>query len=267
MHSIRLALAALLLLPAAARAIDITSCDSTVPAGEVGVLQADVSCAGAFVGVRLDNGAQLQLNGHSLSGTLGGASNEAALVQCGGKRCAVTGPGELFGSNGAAIGLANGRLVVSGGVSIHDCRRGIRGTPSDSFNSKVLLTDVTIDGIAEEGVWADVIKATGVSVTDARLGIAGHSLKATSVSLANNATSGWLGDKVAARGLVANGNGDCGVRSIRAKLVDSDVTGNDGLNVGGDVCTVRRPRVVNTTCGKSVALGQAVSDWDVCSGD
>src|SRR5207249_8114063 len=66
-------------------AIDILSCGEMVPAGDVGVLQADLTCSG--VGVEVDEMATLQLNGHSITGASPG-------VFCP-HRCTIQGPGEL----------------------------------------------------------------------------------------------------------------------------------------------------------------------------
>jgi hypothetical protein len=53
---------------ATARATDVTTCGTTVAAGDTGVLQADLSCPNDFFGVRLLKGSTLQLNGHSIVG-------------------------------------------------------------------------------------------------------------------------------------------------------------------------------------------------------
>ena len=60
-----------ILVASEARGVDVTTCGQVVPAGDTGVLVADLSCAGdgtylADVGVRLEAGARLDLAGHRL---------------------------------------------------------------------------------------------------------------------------------------------------------------------------------------------------------
>ena len=59
---------ALVLLATTALAIDITTPGQTIPRGKTGTLQADLSCTPSAVGVFLDNGATLAMNGHVLDG-------------------------------------------------------------------------------------------------------------------------------------------------------------------------------------------------------
>ncbi len=61
------ALACIALAVSAAHASDITTCGQTVAADDTGVLQADLDCSSAPVGVWLLRGATLDLNGHTIS--------------------------------------------------------------------------------------------------------------------------------------------------------------------------------------------------------
>src|ERR1051325_6028277 len=86
-----LLVAPLVLLSTAAAAVDITACNQTVPPGEVGILTADLDCGPSDVedsyGVELENGATLDLAGHTITGPRYAVSCE--------KRCNVIGPGTL----------------------------------------------------------------------------------------------------------------------------------------------------------------------------
>lgn len=269
--------------------LDVTSCDTTVPAGETGNLVADTSCTGAFVGVELSPGATLALNGHALSGNPGGG----ALVRClDGGPCTILGPGSILGTDGdpaACVELAGGRgrLVMEQGL-VHGCGTGIDGGSSDG-KGRLIVTDVSVSangrGVrarslrarnlvvavnATEGINVGSLRAEGgVSVTgNGGVGISANAVRGFGVGVSLNGTSGIFGNRIKVRDLTAVANVDCGVRTVRASLLDSSLTGNGGLGVGGDVCTVRKPRVRNSTCGKSVVLGGVIgATWGVCTND
>ena len=101
-----------LLVGGAGQAIDIGFCGSGVPPGQVGVLQADLTCSG--VGVELEEMATLQMNGHSISGGSIG-------VFCS-RRCTIQGPGEIVGATNFGIVTSTNpspRVVVED-VTIRD---------------------------------------------------------------------------------------------------------------------------------------------------
>src|SRR5690349_652599 len=100
---------ALSLIVSSAWAMDITSCGTTVPAGDVGVLQADLACTGQRVpaAVTLLNKATLQMNSHAIAN---------GDVLCSKSHCTVVGPGEI----GGGCVLVERALKISD-VSIHDC--------------------------------------------------------------------------------------------------------------------------------------------------
>ena len=130
---------ALLLLATTALAIDITTPGQTVPRGDtVGTLQADLSCTPSAIGVFLDNGATLAMNGHVLDG-------------CYVARPAVRGPDE-----GAWLRADppcrdpdpdQGTLIVRD-VDIQDAQYfGIIGSPdANDGPSNLRLRDVTVTG-------------------------------------------------------------------------------------------------------------------------
>ena len=69
----RLALGIILTLAPVAEALDISTCDSDVPAGQHGVLVADLDCswnteAGSY-GVELGRNATLDMQGHTITGS------------------------------------------------------------------------------------------------------------------------------------------------------------------------------------------------------
>src|SRR5262249_52188397 len=130
----------------AARATDITACDTTVAAGDTGVLQADLDCPNSLAfAVRLLRGSTLQLNGHSITGgtdtfatVLGVARADDEEPDEGGPgRFTIVGPGEIAGSGPdpksfvstrACVTLQNGRGTFtspSGVIDIHGCNFGI----------------------------------------------------------------------------------------------------------------------------------------------
>jgi hypothetical protein len=67
------------------------------------------------------------------------------------------------------------------------------------------------------------------------------------------------------------GGGHAGVAVGHGRLVDSVVTGNNGYAQGIDILTVKRPRLIATTCGKSVMAlsnpGRPGAPWGVCAND
>ncbi len=126
----RMLVALTLLLPSSVFALDVVTCGQTVPTGEVGVLQADLT--GCVDGVVLANSAVLEMAGHAISASHLG-------VQCIGSHCAVHGPGDI---SGAAVGIwgfyPTGKVEVAG-VDIHD-------TPLGGIQNarRATLTNVTV---------------------------------------------------------------------------------------------------------------------------
>ena len=262
---IRMAPLAVLVLSAVqvAPALDVTTCDTTIPARETGILQTDLSCAGTFV-VTLENRAVLELNGHSI--VTDEVSTNAA-IRCTGRRCTVRGPGDVSGSD-IGIHLLTGRQVLTvTDVTIHDCESGV--VASGVQPSKVLASGLSVTDCAQHGVDAARLRGENVTASgNGGVGLAVGHLKAAIVDASNNGTSGVFGSVARVTSLVATGNGGAGVRVVRGALRDSTLTGNDALGAGHDLLTARRPRVVNTVCGKSGVLGgRATATWGVCAND
>src|SRR5262245_59980 len=110
MSRIALLLGFLLMVAAPASAADVTTCDTTVPPGEVADLQADLVCAATETGVLLGSKSTLRMNGHSISGGDTG-------IGCS-QRCLIEGPGEIFGTNDGVVLGARGAVLHD--LNVHD---------------------------------------------------------------------------------------------------------------------------------------------------
>jgi len=261
---------ALLLLATTALAIDITTPGQTVPRGQVGVLQADLSCTPSAIGVFLDNGATLAMNGHVLDGC-GVAPAVLSRV-----RIRVLGPGLI---THAGIVIRSGTLVVRD-VDVQDANGvGINGTP-DALDgpSTLRLRDVTVTGSSQAGIWGTKVIARNVvssgNGVDAPgdgivggAGVKGHNLVVSGNSA--EGISAWAGN-VVLRDSQVTGNALGGVYGFGISrgaltLVRSTVTGNDAQG-GVDLASQRPPRLRDSTCGSSLDSQQMVP-WGVCAND
>jgi hypothetical protein len=89
----------------------------------------------------------------------------------------------------------------------------------------------------------------------------------------DNQLSGVDGGKVSITGLTATGNGTAGqaygagVFAGSIRLVNSNVTGNLYEGEPIDIVAGRRPRLINTTGGRSLDLFAEPQSWGVCAGD
>jgi hypothetical protein len=107
-------------------------------------------------------------------------------------------------------------------------------------------------------------------------GIIGDRIVATGIEANNNGQTGLEASRADVTGLTATGNGSGGgvsqVDRPRAlRLIDSNVTGNDGLGQGFDIAWMsRHVKLVNTVCGRSARLGPfdvVAETFHVCTGD
>ena len=231
-----------------AHALDLTTCGQTVPAGEVAFLQADLS--GCEYGVVLKNHAVLELNGHAIVATNLG-------VVCSEPRCQVHGPGDISGGQVGLWGFyPTGKIEVRD-VDIHDTNlAGIQNARSGK------VTNVTVRRVGfgapdpeySAGIYVDRLRGTNLQTTD-------------------NAGYGVLGGTLArVTGLTATGNGNAGIAGQGRTLVrDSLITGNNGYELGYDLLAYRRPRVIDTVCGRSASPGATAEEpgapWGVCTND
>jgi len=236
-------------LGAPAYAVDITTCGQTVAAGEVGVLQADLS--GCDAGVVLNDHAVLEMNGHAIvAGNLG--------VLCFEPRCAVHGPGDISGGQVGIWGYYPGHGKIDArDVDIHDT--GLAGIQNARSATIVNVTVRRVGFAAPDpeysaGVYVDRLRATNLVTSD-------------------NAGYGVLGGTLAkVTGLTATGNGNAGIAGQdHTVLHDSTITGNNGYGLGYDLVAYSRPRVIDTVCGFSASPGATAEEpgppWGVCTND
>jgi hypothetical protein len=262
-----LLVAILVLAGRAALATDIFSCGATVTAGDTGVLQNDMSCGGAFVGVHVADQGTVDMNGHLIKDVGSGGS----AIKCEGRHCTVRGPGEITGGAFGGVEVAlNTRLAIND-VNIHGVDGGIFATGVGSGpppTSTVTATNVSLSNNVNGTLFVGTIKGSNIDASNnSNLGLDfSRRLVATTVTTNDNARAGVFGGRVRVTGLTSNGNGDAGVRSVSARLTDSTLTGNNGFGIGVDLATVHRPRVTNVTCVKSGKIGGS-GNWGVCSGD
>jgi hypothetical protein len=225
---------------AVASALDVTTCGQTVPPFEVATLQADLTCVGPAAGVYVGHRATLELNGYVLSSD----SVAFGAVKCMGW-CTVNGPGEI---TGGGYGVVFDKRLHITGVDVHHNLIGI--LPNGS-GSRTIARDVILRNSIGEGYFGSESVFRGVNV-----------------SVHDNGLTG-LGDKVV-RVIDSDltNNGAPGIQAERVTVRGSTVTGNDSLGAGVDLGAFRRPRVVDSTCGKSQMLGQPLgTTWGVCTND
>lgn len=252
------------LLAGTAMALDITTPGVTVPKGQTGVLQADLSCAPVTIGVHLENGAKLDLNGHTLDGCAVGRAGVSPV------RMRVYGPGTI---KNAGVDLGAGKLIIAD-VTIQDAPSWSIFGYRDVFNppSFVKAKRVTITGNAANSH----IRATKVSAQDlsvdggAFIGIEAGSFTGKRVQVTNNAISGIdsSGGALRASDLTVTGNGCGGVSGLKVTVKGGTITGNlAGAPGCADVYSGYPPRLVRVTCDKSSDLNVPSTPWGVCALD
>ena len=278
-------------LASSAHAFDVTGCGQLVPAGQVGVLQADLDCSATSgncfddpargcaqdpgctdaqcPGVVVRKDATLQMNGHTVAN---------GVVLCA-DSCAVVGPGTVVGGFGVAS-MKN--LTVSGGLDVHDGAIGIAATRN------AIVSDATVTGVAHNwAIWGNWnLRVANVTANGNGVGLlAGRSLTGSGVTANDNVHGGVAAHRVNLTGVTATGNGSDadafgGVFSeTGVHLRSSTVTGNsnvlDGVTRPLDVFSGQRPRLIDSTCSRSRVLSREYGphysainlDWGVCTGD
>jgi hypothetical protein len=237
-----------------ARAGNITACGQAVANGDVGILQADLSCpaVGTSPAVLLNERSTLMLNGHTLGG--GGMG-----VYCAGRTCRIYGPGEIAGSNGDGVLQLgpHGKIKISDVVIRDHTGNGI----AIYGDGRLLLEGVTVTGNLN-GLRADVVRVKGTNVT-----------------VSDNDGNGMVVGRYKFKGLTLQNNGTAssgapGLASqYRGKLVDSTLSGN-GQPGGVDIAVPTAPTFIRSTCERSGVWpvgGVAPSDSDpslgICSLD
>lgn len=265
-----LALVPLLVGPA--YGVDVTMCGEVVPAGEVGVLQADLTCGPAIM---VEEGATLDLNGHMLN-----MSSGAVGVLCGGD-CVVTssvGTGTIVGPDPGGescgqlcCGILGYRTTRASNLTISAFSSGILSRRLEAAHvsasnnlrgleaRSALLDNVTANDNSEVGVITEDSPSL-IRMTDSTVSGNGG---------AGITIGGTRGGRLNAVGVTITNNGCVGVVARERKhvrLADSQVTGH-----AIDLETAKRPQVSDTACGTSSHLtggGCAVNGpWGVCAND
>jgi len=273
--------AVVLIAAASAAAVDITECDQMVPAGETGVLQADLTCSTlSGVAVTLEPSATLQLNGHTITGGVQG------IFGLGPGRYRVLGPGEVTGAAfdcivfGLAVGETGRVNALVRDVTVRDC-----GDNGIAANGNLRVERAVVSGNAgrqeSRGIWADHY----ADVRDSLIEGNGRGIFAfDGVKVQNTEVLNNVAGVVAALGSVKGkdatitGNGGSGVAAGlapwvrgRAILKRSVVSDNDAGGVGSDILSARSPRLRDTVCNLSRKWSDdgtaTIGSWYVCSQD
>jgi hypothetical protein len=256
---------------APAHSLDVTSCGTNIPEGQTGVLTTDLVCSslavGAF-GVELEDRATLDLAGHTISGGIFGVTGHAQVNP----RCRI-------------LSSAPGGAIVGTLFGISDCQ-------------KTEVSDLAVIGATMQAIGGPHLVLTNVTIRDGGEPITTASLTATNLVVTNNhgvmamnrgtirgliATgntgavfSGGIGGTFFLRsfgplrltGATITGNTGVGVTGVRVTLKNSTVTGNNPTGDGIDLLTTNRPRLINSTCGRSAELNRFLgASWRVCAND
>jgi hypothetical protein len=261
----RLALGMILTLAPVAEAIDISSCDSEVSAGQVGVLTGDLDCSwdveeGSY-GVELGRNATLDMQGHTITGPQWAVSCPGP-----GGKCTVTSttgaPGTLIGAE-AGIWSPTSKVVASH-VQIIANEYGISNNPKTTLADVTFMdngfaltarslkaTDVTVTGHCNRGYCMDLGKGTIDGLVTADTGESATVLQVSGKMKVSNATMSGSPGQVA---IFASG----------VRITNSDVHGH-GIDLAA-----RSLRVQNVTCDHSRRFGKdgfVIGNWGVCAGD
>jgi hypothetical protein len=242
--------------------IDVTSCQTVVPVHTTGVVQSDLDCPGVFMAA-LENGATLDLNGHTVRGEVG--ANTA-------RKAAVVGPGTLIGRITAAYDLRK--------LKVRDLDIVADGWGVFTNSGTVQIVDTTITGATFRAIHAPKVKLTRVDVSNNpvdQFAVFTEKIRGAGVIANGNGAPGctscftlYAYGTAKFTDLQASGNTGFGVFGVtRLKLFDSNVTGNNGQGLGIDVAAGGNLIAINTTCGLSGHSEPPYSPgyWDVCTND
>jgi len=234
--------------PVSVRAFDVTGCSQVVPPNETGVLQNDIAgCPSSAVGVFLDDRSELDLNGHVIDGgTIG--------VHCFGRHCAVRGPGEIrYAVRGVVATAPSARLLVED-VDVHHNAFG--GIETDSGGKSRIVAQrvkARYNGVGIQTNFKGKVFGEDVDASFNRSDgiVAGSKFSFERLTILDTGVGYPV---VYGKGLVNLYGG--------GRLIDSTITGSTYI----DIDTVRRPRLIASTCGtsRSTRTGEA---WGVCSND
>ena len=235
-----------LMVATVAQATDVTVCGQTLHGGEIGELTANLDCGGApVVGVMMQAGSTLHMNGHSLTTAAIGVGTDPGKK--GGPVTRITGPGAITGMTGCAIFASNKISVQS--VDLHDNGCGIMSV----YTFPNTLEDVSIAANTGDGV--NYVSTVG-----------NGRIKGERVTVTDNGGVGLRSSgKITLEDAVVTGNVTAGVVSTAKSILvrNGTLTGNGS---GGDVAAFRRSRLVDSTCDHSVDLRNGGS-LGICSLD
>ena len=235
-------------LPTIAAEIPITTCGTTVTAGDIGVLQHDLGCptTSGSVAVSLENGATLDLHGQSITG-----GDDA--VRCLGRRCRVyssTTTGIMrnhafgvVGPDGVATRISLGNLEIQ--------NSSVAAAHTDQFTSgRINGKDIMLTNCVQ-------------GITANRINLRDFTALGSTIYAVQGVRNARLRDCLITQ------NPGYGVEAQRLSLRDCTVTDNGTVPLanGIDIRSTHRPRVVGSTCGRSQKLSAPSEDWDVCTGD
>jgi hypothetical protein len=147
---------------------------------------------------------------------------------------------------------------------------GLFGVAADFAEGKIVARQVIATNNGSSGFAARRVIARDVTATNnGAAGIQGESVVAKGTTANGNFFDGVFASRVVkGRDLTATGNLGYGVTSVRIALRDSTITGNDGFPGAMDLASLKRPRVKDSDCGRSVMfLSAGGGPWGVCTLD
>jgi hypothetical protein len=125
------------------------------------------------------------------------------------------------------------------------------------------VSNGTIDGSTSYAFFgAKAVTVKNVTITNVgQWAIYGDTVKLTDSTISGSQEIGVLGDSVKLVRTSITGSSNYGITSHRVRLLSSSVTGN-GI---ADLSTLRKPHLVDSTCGKS--RDADAHPWGVCTAD
>jgi hypothetical protein len=253
------------LLAAPALAVDIRDCGADVPAGETGVLVADIVCSGPGTAVQLHDRSTLDLAGHSITGGTAAVQGSVSLR------------GRSLGTHDRCRVRSSraGGAIVGSLFGVNNC-------------AKLEVSDVEIVGAKLQAVGGARVVLTNVVLRDGGASITAGAVTARNLTIVSNGGVAQMRG-AAIKGLTATGNrgawvlqtgtldledavvtGNDGVGIIATKkvrVVDGTIAGNDSAGAGIDIESAKRPRLRGSTCGRSERFDVPGSSWGVCTQD
>jgi hypothetical protein len=283
-------------------AFPITTCDTTIPTSQRGVLQADLDChqvcsadpatscdgldpgdacapgKGVCRASRLvvEHGGTLDLDGHVVNFVYQGAGALCGTSSAERGRCTIEGPGTLQGGKGTGIaGRSMDVIVRNVTISFTDGAITTRGhlsadglvVPHDRENSVYAAKGMTLKNVrfdGESGLFTD----GDVTCANVVLGPHGARIVAGGRVRGHHVTLGGYSDVIATNVVLRH------VSSAPSPGPDgelgSQVSASHRLRlVDADVVAIesgKAPRLIRSTCDTSSVAGSSAS-WGVCTND